>query len=91
MKKIILMLCCFAFTFSIVSTSFANPCRSIARACMKAGYYQGGNAHGKGLVVNCMLPVTSKKMRLPNTNFSNETLDTCHAMIKEKMKEQMGR
>jgi hypothetical protein len=63
----------------------ANPCKPIAKACEKAGYYQGGNSVGKGLVMNCILPVTAKKMSLENTNFSDETLSTCRTLIMKKM------
>lgn len=88
MKKIILFVCCALFAFSTMS--FANPCRSIAMACMKAGYYKGGNAEGKGLVMNCMMPITGKKMSLPNTSFTDGTLNECHAMMVKKMEEEMS-
>lgn len=89
MKKLFLTLYCFTFALSTTSI-FANPCKDVAHACMKAGYYKGGNATGKGLVVNCMLPVTAKKMTLPNTNFSDQTLSSCHSMIAQKMEQQVG-
>jgi hypothetical protein len=69
--------------------SFAgNPCMPIAEACMDAGFYKGGEKEGKGLVINCVQPITEKQKTLPNTSFSDETLQQCSATIAEKMKEQ---
>jgi len=86
MNKILTLMIVFIVAISASLPSFsASYCRSIAKACMKAGYYQGGNSVGKGLVVNCMLPVTAKKMSLPNTYFSNKTLSRCRAEIMQKM------
>ncbi len=83
MKKLIFLS---SLLFLISAPIFAaNPCKSIAKACEEAGYYQGGNTVGKGLVMNCMLPVTAKKMSLPNTEFSDETLGACRTMIMKKM------
>ena len=66
----------------------ANPCMPIAQACMDAGFYKGGEKEGKGLVINCVQPITEKQKTLPNTSFSDETLQQCAATIAEKMKEQ---
>ena len=69
--------------------SFAgNPCMPIAQACMEAGFYKGGEKEGKGLVINCVKPITEKQKTLANTSFSDETLQQCAATIAEKMKEQ---
>lgn len=86
MKKLFSIIFVSVFTISLTSAAFAaNPCKPIAKACEKAGYYQGGNTVGKGLIVNCVLPITSKKMSLPNTDFSDETLNECHTLIMKKM------
>jgi hypothetical protein len=90
MKKFIIAVSFFALMLSF-STTFANPCKYIARACMNAGYYKGGNSVGRGLVVNCMLPVTSKKMQLRNISFSDQTLNACHNLIVQKLESQIGR
>ncbi len=64
----------------------ANPCKPIAQACMKLGYYKGGNKVGKGLVENCVLPVSNNQKTLPGTNFSQNVLQQCNSLIMSKMK-----
>ena len=66
----------------------ANPCQPIAKACMSAGYYKGGNTVGKGLVANCVLPITQGQKILPNVTFGNEVIEPCKAMLATKMKNQ---
>jgi hypothetical protein len=68
-----------------VSTWAANPCAPIAQACMAAGYYKGGNTVGKGLIENCVMPVSAKTKTLANTNFSDEALKQCQATIAARM------
>lgn len=67
------------------STWAANPCAPIAQACMSAGYYKGGNKVGKGLIENCVMPVSAKTKTLANTNFSDETLKQCQTTIAARM------
>ena len=63
-----------------------NPCMPIAEACTHAGYYKGGNTVGKGLIENCVMPVVAHKKTLPNTTFSDTTLQQCGVEITGKMK-----
>lgn len=65
-----------------------NPCMPIAQACMKEGFYKGGNNVGKGLVEDCVMPVTAKQKNLPDSNFSDEVLQQCSAMLAKKMQKQ---
>lgn len=65
----------------------ANPCLPIAQACMKAGYYRGGNTVGKGLVVNCVMPITQGASVIPNVSFPSDVLRACKATLATKMKE----
>ncbi|OGV39321.1 MAG: hypothetical protein A3F46_01810 [Legionellales bacterium RIFCSPHIGHO2_12_FULL_42_9] len=63
----------------------AGPCLPIAEACMKEGYYQGGEKTGKGLIKDCILPMTSKQKSIENTTFSDDVLQACQATIITKM------
>lgn len=72
-------------TMTVSATVSANPCMSIAQACMKEGYYKGGNTEGKGLVEDCVKPVVSKSKSLPNATFSDADLASCGAMLQKKM------
>ena len=77
--------------FSVLLASFhsiyavSESCKPIVKACIQAGYYKNGKNVGKGLVVDCLKPVTSGKKVLHNTNFSNEILSQCKAKLLEKM------
>lgn len=80
-------LCLFIISLSISLFGWAgNPCMPIAQACMKAGFYKGGNTEGKGLIEDCVMPIVAKQKSLPNNTFSEETLQQCNMMLKEKMK-----
>ena len=72
-------------TMTISVTVSANPCMSIAQACMKEGYYKGGNTVGKGLVEDCVKPLVSKRKTLPNATFNDADLAGCGAMLQKKM------
>ena len=72
-------------TLTVSASVSANPCMSIAQACMKEGYYKGGNTEGKGLIEDCVMPVVSKSKTLPNTAFTDSELASCGAMLKKKM------
>lgn len=72
-------------TLTLSATVSANPCMSIAEACMKEGYYKGGDTVGKGLVKDCVQPIVSKTKILPNTAFSDIDLEHCAAMLKQRM------
>ena len=63
-----------------------NPCMPIAEACKHEGFYKGGNMVGKGLIENCVMPVVAHKKTLPNTTFSDTTLQQCGVEITGKMK-----
>lgn len=39
----------------------ATPCKTIEAACKAQGYYQGGASSGKGLMMNCIKPITEGK------------------------------
>jgi hypothetical protein len=71
----------------MVSTWAYHPCKPIARACAKAGYYQGGNKVGKGLFENCVMPVAMGNKTLHNASFSHKTLKNCKSKIISEMKQ----
>lgn len=76
-----------AISFSITGWA-ANPCMPIAQACMKEGYYKGGQNVGKGLIEDCVQPVVTKQKTLANGSFSDDVLQQCGAMLAKKMKSQ---
>ena len=67
-----------------------NPCMPIAQACMKAGYYKGGDKVGKGLVINCVMPIVHKRKTLPDTNFDDNALHQCKTILVETMKQHQA-
>ncbi len=73
---------------SVSISCWSQACMPIARVCMQMGYYKGGDKVGKGLVKNCVMPVTMGSKTLPNTNFSPSQLQQCKAEIEQKMKSQ---
>ena len=64
--------------------SWANPCMTIAQACMSQGYYKGGDKEGKGLVKDCVMPVVNGQKTL-STTFSADTMQQCKTMLDQKM------
>ena len=76
-----------ALSVSVVSWA-GNPCMPIAQACMKEGYYKGGDKVGKGLVKDCVMPVVSKQKNLGNMTFSDDVLQKCSATLEKKMQKQ---
>ena len=85
MKKIYLILIAFVLATISCSIFAANPCKPIAEACMKDGYYRGGEAQGKGLVKDCVMPVASGEKSLSGMNFDAATLQACKTTVMEKM------
>lgn len=84
MKKKYMLL---AISMGVSLQSWAvNPCLPIAQACMKAGYYKGGKNVGKGLIVNCVEPITQGTKVLPDVTFSDDVLQQCKAALAAKMK-----
>ena len=74
-----------AMSVSVSGWTFGNGCMPIAQACMKAGYYKGGNTTGKGLIEDCVMPIVAKTKTLPNTMFTDDQLQQCKAKLAEKM------
>ncbi len=75
------------FVLSITMSSWAaSQCSSIAMSCMKLGYYKGGDDVGKGLIKDCVIPVTEKTKIIPNMTFTDAQLSGCKADIASKMK-----
>jgi hypothetical protein len=64
----------------------ANPCRPLAEACSKMGYYRGGNTVGKGLIMDCMMPALSNKLKV-SVVMSEPDKAACKSMLEEKIKE----
>ena len=86
MSKLYLLLGLFAFMMSLTMTVWAeNPCLPIAEACMECGYYKGGHKVGKGLVINCVMPIVAHNKKLPNVTFSDDILQKCKAFLLKKM------
>lgn len=71
---------------SVSAYSWAGACMPIAQACMKMGYYKGGEKSGKGLVKDCVMPVAMGSKVLPGTNFNPSQLQQCKTTIAQKMK-----
>ncbi len=74
-----------------VSGWAALPCMPIAKACMQAGFYKGGESTGKGLIKDCVMPVVAKTKVLPNTSFGDDELQKCQLDLAAKMKAQQGK
>lgn len=86
MKKVVGIL---ALTIGVTMSGWAaRPCAPIAQACKQAGYYKGGMKEGKGLIENCIVPITNGNMTLPNTSFSADLLQSCKATIAAKMQQR---
>lgn len=73
-----------------ISSWAANPCMPIAQACMQQGYYKGGASSGKGLIEDCVKPVVAKAKTLPNTTFTDDTLQQCATAIAQKSSSQQA-
>lgn len=67
-----------------------NPCMTIAQACMKAGFYKGGDKVGKGLMINCVMPIANHQKSLPDTNFDDNALQECKTLLVETMKQHQA-
>jgi hypothetical protein len=73
---------------SSISTLAMADCMPIAEACMKAGYYKGGDTKGKGLIKDCVEPIANNQKTLPDATFTSEALEQCKQEMAEKMKSQ---
>ena len=90
MNKLFSRVGVFALLMSVTLFGWAaGGCRPIAMACMKMGYYKGGEKEGKGLIKDCVMPVVAGTRTLPNTNFTPDQLQSCKMTIAEKMKSRM--
>lgn len=89
MNKIIYKAGVFSVLISVSAFGWAGACMPIAKACMQNGYYKGGEKMHKGLVKDCVLPVSMGNKTLPNVNFSEEQLKGCKVAITKKMKSGM--
>lgn len=77
------------FAMSVSVSAWAgSPCMPIAQACMKEGYTKGGEAMGKGLIKDCVMPVVQKSKTLPNIVFTDQQLQDCNAVLAVKMQQQ---
>ena len=77
-----------AMGVSLTGWTMDKPCMPIAMACMKAGFYKGGHDKNKGLIEDCVMPVTEKTKTLPDTNFTDDQLQACKAAVAKKMTEK---
>ncbi|MGC1182872.1 hypothetical protein [Legionella sp.] len=89
MNKIISKASMFTLLISISVYGWAGPCMPIAKACMQNGYYKGGEKEHKGLIKDCVMPVTMGSKTLPNTNFDTNQLQQCKETIAQKIKNKM--
>lgn len=88
MRVLFTILAILTMSIALYLPAFAqSPCKDIVKACTDQGYYKGGNTKGKGLVVDCILPITEGSKTIPGTNFSPSTLKAC----REKVMEEMGK
>ena len=84
MKKVLIASILILFGTSL--TYADQPCKPLADACSSAGYYRGGNTVGKGLIMDCMVPVLSNKMKM-NVNMSAADKKACKTELEEKIRE----
>lgn len=70
------------------AATWANPCSNIAQSCKKAGFYKGGNKVGKGLIMDCVMPIVMGSKALPGTSFSTAEKSACKVVVMKKMKNQ---
>ena len=89
MNNIISKVSMFSVLISVSVYGWAGPCMPIAQACMQNGYFKGGESEHKGLVKDCVMPVTNGSKMLPNINFTPIQLQECKKDIAEKMKRGM--
>ena len=90
MNNIISKVGMFSVLISVSVYGWAGgPCKPIAEACMHNGYFKGGSKEHKGLVMDCVMPVTMGKMMLPNTHFTPMQLQQCKIDMTAKMKQKM--
>jgi hypothetical protein len=63
MKKISVVISCFAFATTVSAGIFSSgqtsrlPCLTIEKACKAAGFVSSGAKNGKGLFIHCMQPI----------------------------------
>lgn len=77
-----------AMSVSLSGWALGSSCMPIAQACMGEGYYKGGHDQGKGLVEDCVMPITEGTKTIPGKTFSADQLQQCKMMVAEKMKAQ---
>lgn len=88
MCKLFTILAVLIMSASLTAPTFAGPCSEIAKACSAAGYYKGGNTVGKGLILDCILPIAEGSKSLPGKSFNASSKSQCAALIHEKMGQQ---
>ena len=94
MKKLYLIPGIFMLVMGVSAQGFAaaaakpttHPCKPIKEACIKAGYIKGGHSAGKGLLVDCVMPVANNKKTLDKMTFDPAVLQACQTSLVEKMK-----
>ncbi len=80
--------CVFLIIAGLSSAGWANPCMPMARACEKAGFYKGGNKTGKGLIMDCVMPIVMGNKSLPGTSFNTADKNASKTTLIKKMKTQ---
>lgn len=86
MKAIYLKTSALILCLGVSFSSFAeNPCKPIAMDCMKEGYYKGGDKTGKGLIKDCVMPITQGQKSIANATYSPADVTACSAELAKKM------
>lgn len=68
-----------------------GPCAPVVQACKDAGFTRGGMKNGKGLMENCLKPLSEGK-KVAGVAVDKSKLDSCnahHAERKAKFEERM--
>jgi hypothetical protein len=66
-----------------------HPCKAIEEACKSAGFMKGGEASGKGLMMNCMKPVMEGK-QVAGVSVDSTTVQACQAKKASMMSQHHG-
>lgn len=89
MNKLISKIGMISLLASVSVYGWAGACMPIAKACMKNGYYKGGEKEHRGLIKDCVMPVAMGSKTLPNANFSENQRQGCKATIAQKIKSKI--
>lgn len=79
MKFCAIVVSIFMLMFSVSAWSDA-PCKTIEAACKAAGYYKGGASAKKGLLQDCIKPITEGQT-VANIQIDPKVASACKAKL----------